>query len=97
MPARRDRGLPEVSALAVLRQDVRARSLEVQHAAVEGAIMRVSKRDAGGGSRKAVRAAQAGHDGRHLVLGANTRSHAHTRDAGLPWFGMHPNFCSYGY
>lgn len=64
--------LPEVSALAVLRQDVGARPLEVQHAAVEGAIVRVSKGDAGGGSREAVRAAQAGHDGWHLVLGENT-------------------------
>lgn len=71
--------LPEVPPLAVLRQDVRARSLEVQHPAVEGAIVRVSECDAGGGSREAVRATQARDDGRHLVLGADTQSHRRAR------------------
>lgn len=42
---------PEVSTLAVLCQDIRARSLEVQHAAIEGAIMRVAEDNAGSWTR----------------------------------------------
>lgn len=42
---------PEVATLTVLCQDICARSLEVQHAAIEGAIMRVAKHNAGGWTR----------------------------------------------
>lgn len=69
---------PEVSTLTVLGQDICARSLEVQHAAIEGAIMRVSEGNAGGWTRKAVRTTQTRDDGWHLVLGAHTHRHTGT-------------------
>ena len=59
---------PEVSALTVLSQDVGARPLEVQHAAVEGAVMGVSEGDAGGGAGQAVWAAHTWYHRRHLRL-----------------------------
>lgn len=65
---------PEVSALTVLCQDIRARSLEVQHASIEGAIMRVSEGNTGGWTRKAVRTTQTRDNGWHLVLGGNTHT-----------------------
>lgn len=63
---------PEVSTLTVLCQDVCARSLEVQHAAIEGAIMRVSEGNAGGRTRKTVGTTQTRDDGWHLILVINT-------------------------
>lgn len=71
-------GSPEVSALAVLGQNVGACSLEVQHASIKGAIMRVSKSSASGWSRKAARTTQPRDNGRHLILGMNTSAHAST-------------------
>lgn len=59
---------PEVSTFTVLCQDIRARSLEVQHAAVEGAIMRVSEGNAGGRAGKAVRTTQTGDNGGCFIL-----------------------------
>lgn len=77
---------PEVSALAVLGQDVSARSLEVQHASVKGAIMRVSECDAGGWSRKAVRTAQPWDHGGHLVLGIGTNTLSGGSSEGFPFY-----------
>lgn len=59
---------PEVRSAAVLGQHVAAAALEVQQAAVEGAVMRVSEGCAGGGSRQAAGAAAAGTQGGGLVL-----------------------------
>ncbi len=60
---------PEVSTLTILCQDICARSLKVQHAAIERAIVRVTEGDAGGWTRKAVRTTQTWDNGWHLVLG----------------------------
>lgn len=68
---------PEVSTLTVLDQDVSARSLEVQHASIKGAIVRVAKSNAGGWSRKAVRTTQPRDNGWHLILDINKHTHAH--------------------
>lgn len=59
---------PEVSTFTVLRQDVRARSLEVKHAAIEGAIMRITEGDAGSRTGKTMRTTQTWNDCKHLIL-----------------------------
>lgn len=64
--------LPEVSRLTVLRQDVSARSLKVEHATVEGAVMRIPKGDAGRRTRNAMRTTQTRSDCRHLILRMST-------------------------
>lgn len=69
---------PEVSTFAVLCQDICARSLEVQHAAVEGAIVRVSEGNAGGRAGKAARTAQAGDDGGRFILTACAHRFSYT-------------------
>lgn len=79
---------PEVSALTVLGQDVSARSLEVQHASIKGAIMRVSKSNAGGWSRKAARTTQPWDNGWHLVLDINTHTRARAQ------LGLKGSFCN---
>lgn len=77
----RGSGAPEVPATAVLGQHVAAAALEVQQAAVEGAVMRVSEGHAGSGPGQAAGTAAAGTQGGGLVL-ASAR---HTiRHAALP-------------
>lgn len=68
---------PEVSSFTILRQDVRASSLEVQHAAVESPVMRVAKGNARSWTRNAVRTTQTWDDCWHLILMANTHKHTH--------------------
>ena len=77
----RGSGAPEVPATAVLGQHVAATALEMQQAAVEGAVMRVSEGHAGSGPGQAARTAAAGTQGGGLVLA----SAPHTvRHAALP-------------
>lgn len=77
----RGSGAPEVPATAVLGQHVATAALEVQQAAVEGAVMRVSEGHAGSGPGQAARTAAAGTQGGGLVLA----SAPHTvRHAALP-------------
>ena len=77
----RGSGAPEVPAMAVLGQHVAAGALEVQQAAVEGAVMRVSEGHAGSRPGQAAGTAAAGTQGGGLVLA----SAPHTiRHAALP-------------
>ena len=77
----RGSGAPKVPATAVLGQHVAATALEMQQAAVEGAVMRVSEGHAGSGPGQAARTAAAGTQGGGLVLA----SAPHTvRHAALP-------------
>lgn len=66
----------EVSALTVLCQHVGTRPLEVQHAAVEGAVVGVPERYAGGGAGQAVGAAHTWDQGRGLIRSAGQQGAA---------------------
>lgn len=72
--------IPEVAATAVLGQHVAAASLKVQQAAVEGAIVRVTKSHAGSWPGQATGTAAAGTQGWGLVLASAPDS---VRQAGL--------------
>ena len=72
---------PKVPSTAVLGQHVAAAALEVQQAAVEGAVMRVSEGHAGSGPGQAAGAAAAGTQGGGLVLASAPDT---VRHAALP-------------
>lgn len=69
--------IPEVLAVAVLGQHVAAAALEVQQAAIEGAVMGVSEGHAGSQPGQTAGTAAAGTQGRDLILASdpNTVSH----------------------
>lgn len=73
---------PKVASTAVLGQHVAAAALEVQQAAVEGAVMRVSEGHAGSGPGQAAGTAAAGTQGGGLVLASAPDTVRHAEPPG---------------
>lgn len=69
--------IPEVLALAVLGQHVTAAALEVQQAAIEGAVMGVSEGHAGSRPGQTAGTAAAGTQGRSLILVSDPNTVTH--------------------